>query len=270
MPLIAQAPVPSSAAASHWTTFVSFSVVHLLVLGACVALMVGACRLGWLWRAGPREAALRRRWGWAIVVAKVADTTYQMSPGRFTPGSSLPIQLCDLAAVAAAVAMLTQRREWRTLLYFWGIGLSTQALVTPTLEGGPASPSFWLFWTTHLMIVGSAVYDLVVLGYRPHWRDFALAWGVTVLWVLAVMAVNLPTGFNYGFLGREAPGRATLIDRLGPWPQRVFLVSGIVTGWYAVMTAAWYAAYRRLGREYPPPNRDEAAPARHEAPPLTP
>ncbi|MCC6661646.1 MAG: TIGR02206 family membrane protein [Phycisphaerales bacterium] len=265
--VLAQAPVSPSTNPSQWATFASFSALHLAVVAVMSLLVFGSCRLGLLWRPGDREKKFRRAWGCAIVAAKAAETVYLCWPGVFTIEDSLPIQMCDLAAVAAAIAMLTQRRWSRTLLYYWGIGLSTQALVTPTLDHGPASPRFWFFWCTHLMIVGSAVYDLVVLGYRPHRRDFGVAWTAAIAWVLLVTAVNVPTGLNYGFIGNTVPMHPTIINRLGPWPQRVLIVIGIATAWFAVMTWAWPAVYRLIGRTYPPGVSDERPPGEEGATP---
>jgi hypothetical integral membrane protein (TIGR02206 family) len=260
-PLLAQvrgaAPVP---AGDFWTVFASFTAFHLVTVTACVALMIGACRMGLWWRGGERERRFRLTWGWTIVVVKSVETVYWFWPSNFTLEDSFPLQLCDLAAVTAAVAMLTRWRLSRTMLYFWGIGLSTQAFVTPTVSSGLASAHFWFFWITHLMVVGSAIYDLVVHGYRPHWRDFVSAWFVTAAWVALVTVLNTSLGLNYGFIGNKVPERPTIINTLGEWPLRLFIVVGIVTAMYVLLWAAWPLVYRAIGRAYPPLSRDEPAP----------
>src|SRR4029450_5624684 len=129
---------------------------------------------------------------------------------------------------------VTQWRPWRTLLYFWGIGLSTQAFFTPTVQYGVGHIKFWMFWIGHTMIVGSAVYDVVVRGYRPRARDwwFAVATTYTLCMtvfyfdVLMSRAGGMP--INYWYIGDTKPSNPTLIDDLGPWPLRVLFLSGIV------------------------------------------
>jgi hypothetical integral membrane protein (TIGR02206 family) len=260
MDMFAAQNVGSDAQDSIWTSFASFSMFHLATVATCAALMVASCRMGLLWRGTDRERRFRLAWGWTIVLVKTIDTAYWFWPGIYSFEESLPLQLCDLACIVAAIAMLTQWRLSRTLLYFWGIGLSTQALATPTLKEGLGDPHYWLFWLTHLMIVGSAVYDLVVLGYRPHLADVAKAAAVTLTWVGVVTFLNVTTGTNYGYIGNVVPSKPTIINKLGPWPGRLFIVIGIVAVLFAVMWLVWPLAYALLHRPYPRDSRDEAAP----------
>ena len=47
---------------------------------------------------------------------------------------ALPFQLCDWAMVAIIVALLTGRERWLEVAYFWGIGGTAQAILTPDLQ----------------------------------------------------------------------------------------------------------------------------------------
>lgn len=225
--------------------FAPFTLMHLATAAACVAAMACSCRLGRSWRGTPREARFRHAWGWCILLYKAVETAWYNWPGKFDVAESLPLQLCDLAAPVAALAMLTQRRFWRTMLYFWGLGLSTQGFLTPVVQTGLASLKFWMFWVSHTMIVGSAAYDVAVLGYRPRWRDACIAAGTSISYALAATGVNLAFDVNYGYLGRSKPENPTIIDKLGPWPGRAFIVAAIVLADIFILWAAW-AILRRL------------------------
>ncbi len=61
-------------------------------------------------------------------------------PGRFDPGLSLPIQLCDLAWLAAIHALLTRRRWSAALTSYWGLTLSIQPILTPDLDAQFPTP----------------------------------------------------------------------------------------------------------------------------------
>ena len=47
---------------------------------------------------------------------------------------ALPFQLCDWAMIAIIVALLTGRERWLEVSYFWGIGGTAQAILTPDLK----------------------------------------------------------------------------------------------------------------------------------------
>lgn len=248
---------PAPPPGDRWAEFHPFTLEHALSAGVCVALMFVAAVAGRAWRETPRERALRHAWGWMIVLVQGLALFWWFLPANFQFGASLPLHLCDLAVWAAAVAMLTERRWARTLLYFWGIGLSTQAFLTPTLDEGPGRPQFWLFWIGHTQIVGSAVYDVLVRGYRPRPRDLALACAVTLAYAAVTFVIDIAFGVNYGYVGQTSPDEPTIIDRLGPWPLRVVWMSLLVAAVYMALWAVWPLG-ERLRRGLLPPGASES------------
>jgi hypothetical integral membrane protein (TIGR02206 family) len=144
--------------------------------------------------------------------------------------------MCDLTAVFAALVFLRPTRALQSLVYFWGLALGSQAVLTPDLAGGPESLSFWAFWLYHVFVVGAGVYVVVAQGFRPEWKDLRFAVLAGVLYAAVVFAIDAIFDLNYGYLGRATPTRPTLLDVLGPWPLRsVFMV---LLG-AAAMTALW-------------------------------
>lgn len=228
---------PARAADDWWTTFAPFTLFHLVTVAACAAAILVAAAYGRWHRGTPREQRFRRGWGWAVLAYQVYTTIFYAS--QCTIQRSLPLQLCDLAAFVAAFAMLTQQRWLRTLLYFWGIGLSTQAFATPIIHDGLGSLRFWMFWIGHIAIVGSAVYDVLVGGYRPSRRDLLVGIGLTIGWASLVFVLNLVAGTNYGYIGNSRPDNPTIVDKLGPWPGRVGVMAAIVIADFVLLWAVW-------------------------------
>jgi hypothetical integral membrane protein (TIGR02206 family) len=143
--------------------------------------------------------------------------------------NSLPLQLCDIVAIIAALEFARPSRNVHALAYFWGVALSSQALITPDLAGGPSSLGFWAFWIYHLFVVGSGIYAVTVRRFRPEWRDLRLAIGAGLIYAIPVFLLDAALGLNYGYLGRSNPGQPTVIDLLGPWPLRVLYMVLLAT-----------------------------------------
>jgi hypothetical integral membrane protein (TIGR02206 family) len=252
-------PPATEVGPAAWASgFSMFSASHALALAWTLPLIVGSCWLGRRWRdrarrgLDPAGAAKEARfaWGWglAVVVINVLSLVYWLAPPRYDVAVSLPLQLCDLAAMNAALVYLSAWRVPRALAYFWGLGLSTQAFVTPTLTEGPDTARYWLFWLVHVAIVGSAVYDVVVRRYRPGRRDFVLATAVSVAWVAGVFGLNLWLGTNYGYVGRPSGEARTFMDVLGPWPWRVLAAGVVGVSLFAGMWAVWRVLPARWSR----------------------
>ena len=67
----------------------------------------------------------------------------------------------------------------------------------------------------------------------------ALAYGGLVL------PLDVMFGVNYGYVGPTKPQKPTLIDALGPWPARVFVIVGLTMVVFAMMTLPWQFSRRR-------------------------
>jgi uncharacterized membrane protein YwaF len=96
--------------------------------------------------------------------------------------------------------------------------------------------------------VGVAVYDLVVRGYTPRWRDLGFALVAGVAYVLLTVGVNMALDTNYSYLGSWDYGRASVVDRLGPFPERVFKMVGGAMVLFLVMFGACRGVRVVLGR----------------------
>ena len=216
--------------------FESFGVQHVVTVVTVGALIAGMCWMGRTLRgtkAGKRYDIALATCVWLLWISY---QVYDYVQYGFEPGNTLPLQMCDLVAVFAALVFARPTRGLQSLAYFWGLALSSQALITPDMAGGPDSISFWWFWLYHVFVVGAGVYVVVVQGFRPQWKDLRFAVLMGVLYVAAVFTINAIFDLNYGYVGRPTPARPTLVDLLGPWPLRVLFM--VLLG-AAAMTVLW-------------------------------
>ena len=226
-------------------TFRPFSVTHALVVAA---LVVTVCLL----------VAMRRKWGgpldraMAVVSAVVflVVNTWPLLPGNFDLSWSLPIHVCDVTTGCVPLALLG-RRTPRALLYFWGLGLSSQGFVTPDLQDGPARTGFWMFWLAHFSVVGGALYDVIARGYRPTWREYRAALTIGIAYIVVLLAVDLSLGVNYGYVGRGTPGQPTIVDALGPWPWRVPVIVALAVAAMTLLMVPWHVRTARASAPAP-------------------
>ncbi len=230
--------------------FATFGTQHLVMLGAAVVGLVPAVLLGRARRTGGDEAA-RRRTSRALavllVVVLVPLQLLDFLPGQYDLATTLPLQLCDLAALAAVVALWTHHRYAVGLTYYWGLLLTTQGVLTPALDAGFPSLKFIGFWALHLLVVWAAVYLTWGVRLPPTWREYATTVATTLVWAGAVYAFSDATGTNYGFLARKPEG--SVLDVLGPWPVYLAQVAAIVLLLWALMTMPWVLPRRRRGRQ---------------------
>ncbi len=218
-------------------TFASFTAAHLVTVAILALAMAFSCGIGRTWKDG--EPRFRAAWAFFIIGWQSWHVVWWLLPERWDLAESLPLHVCDLAAWIAALALLTQHRTLRTMLYFWGIGLSTQAFFTPVLSEGPGHLIFWFFWIGHTQIVGSAIYDVVVLAYRPSLKDLRTALLISVAYAAIIFIFDWAVGANYAYIGPSKPEQRTIIDALGPWPLRAIYIALIGTAAVVLAWAIW-------------------------------
>jgi hypothetical integral membrane protein (TIGR02206 family) len=232
--------------------FRPFSTLHLIAVAIALFFMAALVVTGLALRASGREPRFARAWAWSILIFQLAAGIWWLLPANYEPQRSIPLNLCRLVTFVAAAALLLHYRWLRTLLFFWGLGLCTQAFITPVFPEGPAYPVFWVFWIGHTQIVGSALYDLIVRRYRPNKHDFTVGLASAVAYTLAIFGIDAATGLNYAGLGPTTFDAPNIAKRLGPWPLRVLWISLMATGW---LTLLWLIARprRMTSQELVPP-----------------
>lgn len=172
-------------------------------------------------RLGPRgQSGLR----WSIACFALANTItwdlWQRAHGIWHMAYSLPLHLCTLSVLLAAILLFSRSYRLFELLYFWGFAGATQALLTPDLQAsGHNFPHFVyiIFWTSHGVILWAVIFAMAAWRYRPTWRSFPRVALSTNLILIPIGLTNWLTGGNYMFLARK-PDYATLLDLMGPWP----------------------------------------------------
>lgn len=223
--------------------FEAFTGQHFLILGLFLIGAVGIIGLGRGQRGRPSEEPTRRILAIGVVLAAVGVQIYQLLPDDWDVGTSLPLALCDFAWMTAAYALWTRSRWAAAMTYYWGLTLTIQGVITPSLGQTFPDPRFFGFWSLHLTVIWAALYLTFGLGLSPTWRGYRLTVAVTAVWAVVGYVFNVVADTNYGYLNDKPPS-ASILDLLGPWPVYVFAEIGIIIAAWALITWPWTAHSR--------------------------
>lgn len=196
--------------------FRPFSGQHLIVLGTIVFLIF---LIVWVTRRlAPQKRPLVGR-GLAIVLLSYAllfyirmGITYGLS-WEYT----LPLELCDLVLIACLAALFFSNQLAFEIAYFWGLGGTLQAILTPELSQGFPSWNFILFFWSHGTVLAAIAFLISGKGFRPRSGCVSRMLLALNLYALAVGTLDALFQWNYGYLCRK-PAMPSLLDYLGPWP----------------------------------------------------
>lgn len=196
--------------------FELYGIAHLIALAIIIALCFALPSLRNLSENGKRN--LRYFMAVALVADELSAHAWQIYWGTWTIQTMLPLQLCGVALWGSVYMLFTNNYGFYELMYFWGLGGATQALLTPDASqyGFPHYRAFQTF-IAHGLLVIVPLYMTIVEGYRPTLKSFKRVFIWTNIYMVAVFFLNLAIGSNYLFIAHK-PDFPTLIDMLAPWP----------------------------------------------------
>jgi len=130
---------------------------------------------------------------------------------------ALPVGLYAIGTFIAAAALWWRRPLLVELTYFWGLGGTIQALLTPELFNLFPSYFYFQFYINHGGIVLAALYLVAGLGLVPGRGAVVRVAALTMCYLVVIAGVDRLTGGNYLFLVHRPP-TFSLLNLLGPWP----------------------------------------------------
>ncbi|MDR7299947.1 YwaF family protein [Haloactinomyces albus] len=213
---------------SHWAI--------LLLAAAVASLLVG---IGRHYQGARATRRISRAFAVVIVAFQLPLQIRSLLPAQWNIHLSLPLHLSDLAWITAAYALWSHRWWAHAPTYYWGLTLTTQAMITPALDA-PGFPhlDFIEFWGHHCLVLWAAIYLTWGVGMRPDWRGYAATMGVTLTWTVVTLGINSLLGTNYGFLNHK-PSNPSLLDLLGPWPWYLAVEFVVLLAGWALITWPW-------------------------------
>src|SRR2546423_13594165 len=193
--------------------FRPFGLAHLVVIALTISLPFIFAAFARKSRWPRSERIIARLLAGLLLFNYVGYEIYLAVTAGLAWQRALPFQLCDWAMVAILVALLTGRERWLEVAYFWGIGGTLQAILTPDLKYAFPHIRFITFFVAHSGIVIAIAFMMIMKKFRPHWFSIVRVFLWSELYFVVTITVDLLTGENYGYLLYQ-PAAASLLDLL--------------------------------------------------------
>jgi hypothetical integral membrane protein (TIGR02206 family) len=193
--------------------FRPFGLAHLVVIALTISLPFILASFVRRSRWARSEQVIARLFAGLLLFNYVGYEIYLATTEGLAWQKALPFQLCDWAMIAIIVALLTGRERWLEVAYFWGIGGTLQAILTPDLKYAFPDVRFLTFFISHSGIVVAIAFLMIVKRFRPHWISIVRVFAWSELYFVLTITVDLLTGENYGYLLHQ-PAAASLLDLL--------------------------------------------------------
>ncbi len=209
--------------------FQLFGPAHLAALAVLLVLNLVLLRF----RGSPEATRTRVRWALAITLwtAETAWHLWNYFTGQWTAQVLLPLNVCSALIWLSGFMLVFKNQTIYEFAYFLGIGGAIQYLATPDL-GIYGFPHFRFFqtFTSHGLLVTSAIYMTAVEGFRPTWKSLWRVVIVANIYMVLIFFLNRLIGSDYLFVNAK-PATASILDLLPKWPYYILYMEalGLVT-----------------------------------------
>jgi hypothetical integral membrane protein (TIGR02206 family) len=193
--------------------FHAYSPSHLVVIGLTIVLPFFLALVVHRTKSRILERSIRFTISSLLLINYLAYLVVTRHFGVTEWYRELPMQLCDWAMIVIIVALWTGNRRWLEIAYFWGIGGTLQAIITPNLRFGFPDLRFISFFVAHCGIIIGIVFLMLIYGFRPRPVGILRTFVWTEVYFVVAFTVDLLTGENYGFLLHK-PEAASLLNAL--------------------------------------------------------
>jgi hypothetical integral membrane protein (TIGR02206 family) len=228
---------------AHPMSFELFGAAHLLALFLTVATPVVISLIAR--RSG--SSTLGRAICYCLAVVLIATEMTVLVASYFYGTLSweyaLPMHLCDWALIATVLTLLWRWQVTYELAFFWALGGSSMAILTPDVQFGFANIGTMLFFVAHCTVVASVLYLTLGMKMRLWPHSLLRVFLISQIYVILTLAVNFALDTNYGYL-RAKPRQPSLLDYMGPWPY--YIISLEVLG--ALMLLVVYSPFYIMDR----------------------
>ena len=198
--------------------FQPFGVAHLAVIFLTIALPFLFAGIVRTTKSRGVERIIIFLLSAAMILNYVAFLIFIRRHGSVPWQNTLPLQLCDWGMFVIIAAMWRESLRWLEVAYFWGIGGTLQAVLTPNLPFGFPDFRFFSFFISHSGIIVGVIFLMLIRKYRPHFISIFRVFAWSELYFVVTLMADEFTGVNYGFLLHKPEAFSILNFLADSWP----------------------------------------------------
>ena len=159
----------------------------------------------------------------------------------------IPIHMCSLSGFFIGIFLLTKKRLFFEIAFFWGIGGGINALITPDVTLTFPDPKYILFFFGHGLLIVNIGYACIALSNRPTFNSVknGIIFTLAVLPIIYIINLLLGPPANYWYLGTKPTEGQSIMDFFPDPPLHIPLLI-IIGAFLFLLIYSPYWAYDKF------------------------
>jgi hypothetical integral membrane protein (TIGR02206 family) len=156
--------------------------------------------------------------------------------------------MCNLSTLFIGIFLITKKRLFFEVAFFWGIGGGINALITPDIPNSFPDPQYILFFFGHGLLIIAIAYACISLANRPTFNSVKNGICFSLITLPVIYSINKILGppANYWYLGSKPVGDSIL--NLFPAPPLhipVLIIIGVIL-FFLIYSPYWaYDSFKK-------------------------
>lgn len=204
-----------------------FSIYHLIGLIIIFAIIIIIYSFKEILQNSKYKGLYAYILAFILILHQASLYIWYISNDRLSLKESLPLYLCRLSVILCIIMLFTKSYKIFDIVYFWGIGGATLALIFHDTSLYPFPHYIFIqFFVSHGGILIATFYMMFVYRYKPTLNSLRRVLNWTLIYFSLTIPINYLVDGNYCYL-RYKP-YSTPLDYLPNAP--IFFVPFIIIG----------------------------------------
>ena len=225
--------------------FAIFTLAHLIPILSLIIAIFLMYRYKEILRLSKHETSFRYILAFALIICDMSYYWRLSALPELSNGAveHLPIGVCAWSVIFCSFMLIGKSQKLFDIVYFWVLGCSVFALLTPTVLTycGPTRFRYYQFWLEHTLTYVAVFYMIFVHNMRPVFRSYIRSAAALAAMVIFAAWVNsMIPGANYLYMARpeSAP---SILDILPPnYALRIAVMMAAIAAMFGLAYLPWY------------------------------
>ena len=203
-------------------TFQVFSIEHIISIIVIILVFIAFFRFNKVLGINDKSRSFLFVLAFIMISLDLSEDLVRVFTGFYSIRKDLPLQLCSIGVYLAAFTLVSRKKIFFDLIFYWGFVGATNAILTP--DGNLFELRVFFFYSQayHAALIFAVLWLMIKYDMRMRYGSILKAVISTNIIVGFLSILNYALDSNYMFL-RQIPNSVSPF-LMGEWPVYIIMV----------------------------------------------
>ena len=203
-------------------TFQVFSMEHIISILVIILVFIAFLRFNKVLGINDKSRSFLFVLAFIMISLDLSEDLVRVFTGFYSIRKDLPLQLCSIGVYLAAFTLVSRKKIFFDLIFYWGFVGATNAILTP--DGNLFELRIFFFYSQayHAALIFAVLWLMIKYDMRMRYGSILKVVVSTNIIVGLLSILNYALDSNYMFL-RQIPNSVSPF-LMGEWPVYIIMV----------------------------------------------